>query len=436
MGEDIRRNTAFLLDSINSGNVDNVRRIVQSDLRIDVDANVADLIRYTTVEVPFVMVDCIDKREMVSPRKILGCALLRDDARILRLILEFTNIVRIEDYDAIISLHYSTREIHRIILNRFPVEMAHRNLYAGPENVYVGPNGAIPRSVLWVYTPIHVILLSLSMSQFVSNCFPRRMCFFSTQLAKYNYIVSRGGIFDSRRRRIAHLGTLTHLLLDDYIDLARKCLVSEFLQPFDQTRLNNFIQMSIRKMRRNPILFFLYDQINNHLHLPGNSNFQNKLLEANFLRHKLSGSIQKMTEFIVNNYFVFYGHSYKIRGYDTPARLYNLFRAGVYLIDDLDYAKDLLEIDRITPHVLYFIEESKSPFTLEFLCKLLIKRHIGPKNHFRKIKNLGLQVLMTDYLGYYKYTQNNVLYFPESWCLPHTQIPGEIRYFEDDDDLI
>lgn len=431
-----KRNTALLMDAINSGNARDVRRIVMSDIEIDVDADVTELYEYAEVEKPNVMVDCIDKRRPVSPRKILGCALLRDDTRIVIDLLRYTNIRGVDDHDAIICLHYSTSLVHSILVDRFPLDMANKELYAGSANVIVGPAGYIANSTRHLYTPIHVLLVSLAMSQIVSNTFPRIDSFFRTQKAKYNYIVAKGGIFNWRMRHIAHVGTLTHLLLSNHVKLAKQVIVAKFLDAFDQTKFNIFIHRCIPRLRRNPILFFLYDEINENLHFPGNSNFQNKLLQHSFLQNKQRSSITKMTEFIVVNYFVFYGHSYKIRIYDTPSRLYNLFRAGVYLIDDLDYANDLPRNNQITRFVLQFIEESKTPFSLQFLCRLFIKRYIGPKDHMRKIQQLGLPTLFTDYIAKYKYTTESNLFFSDSLSLPHEHIPGRIRYFPDEDDLV
>lgn len=436
MDENVKRNTASLLDAINSGDVRSVYRILRSDLDIDANADVSDVYDYTTVEVPRVIVDCIDNSEVIRPRKLLGCALLRDDTRILALLFTFGMIRTIEDYDAIICIHYSTAAIHNMVLNKFPWEMTNKNLYAGPSNVLVGADGVLPNSVGRLYTPIHIFLMSLWMSQIVSNCFPRRVSFFSTQTTKFLYTVRRGGIFDTRMRRLCTRGVLTHLLLTNFMELAKETIEAGFLDNFTQVKFIEFIHLCIPRMRRNPILFLLYDPINNHLHFPGDSVFQNKLLHPSFLRSRLSGSITAMTEFIVNNYFVFYADTYRMRVYDTPARLYNLFQAGVYLMDDLDYSRDLPIRDPITAHVLRFIDESKTPFPLEFLCKLYIKRRVGPKNHYQKIESLGLPQLITNYIVGYKYTQNNILYFPDAYAHPHDQIRGRIRYHDDDDDLI
>lgn len=284
-------------------------------------------------------------------------------------------------------------------------------------------------------TPLKSLLLTLDDGDVVNALYPRKKPFLEIQEEKFMYILERGGVYSEAVRNLQHMPILSHLLLENDTSLARRGMQAGFLD-FGFHTGDSIFSFFIRRMKRNPLLFLLYEDVCKGLTVRGNGVHQNVLLNPNILKKKQRHTLTMMTECVLRCNFVFRGHSYKIRSYDSPSRLYNLYRAGVYLIDDLDYASDLKETDPITKHVIKFIEESKTPFKLEFLCKMFIKRHLGPRNQTIKIKALNLTKIVEDYVLWFKYTQGGRLTRPNVWCSPQTRIPGKVKYHKDEYDLI
>lgn len=427
------RNTARLMDAINSGSVLDVRKILLRDDKIDVSTPVDILENYAQVPVPLVVLDCLDSARAMMPVKLIGCVFLQDDLRILQMILHYTGLNRIEYRDAIICIQYSTPEIHRMATNKFHRELTNKPLYVGyhPQDKNTGGYGMGSS----FYSPMQVLLQTLGTGDIVNGLYPRNRQYLDMQKEKFQYIIQRGGIYDAVARNALHMPILTHLLLEDNEHLAVKSILCGFLD-FGGCDGDSLLNFFIRKMKRNPIMFLMREEVCKHLRIKGNGVSQNILLNANIVRKKQKHTLCKMTEFVVKCGFVFKPRSYRIRSYDIPSRLYNLHRAGVYLIDDLNYAPDMHEADPITHHVHRFIEDSKSPFRLEFLCKLFLKSFFDPRAQTEKIKSLNLPKIIEDYLLSFKYTEGGQLRRPDVWCFPQARMPGVIRYHTDDHDLV
>lgn len=433
MDEVVVRNTASLMDAVNTGDVPRVRKILVRDDDIDVSISVDILESYAEEAVPQVMLDGIDSGRGVMPVKLLGCVFLQDDLRILQMILHYTGVYSLEDRDAMICIQYSTAEVHRMATNRFHTEMTNKALYS-PAHPRPSNQGGYGYNVNF-FSPMQILLQTLDTGDIVNGLFPRLRPFLETQTEKFRYMVERGAIYDNIARNALHMPILTHLLLEDNMHLAVKSIHAEFLD-FGGHDGDSLVNFFIRKMKRNPILFLMYEDVCKGLTIRGDGVSQEILLNTNIIRKKQKYTLCKVTECVLKCGFVFKPRSYRIRSYDAPSRLYNLYRAGVYLIDDLNYGPDLPETDPITEYVLSFIEESKTPFRLEFLCKLFLKRLLGPRNHTEKIKELHLTSIVQKYLLNFKYTQNGRLTRPDVWRLPQARISGAPKYHNDDYDLV
>lgn len=420
-------NTAKLLDAVNSGDVDELRYVL-TNLDFDINLDVEAIAPYATSEIPIIDVDIINRSRDIWPDKILGCAAVQPNLVICQMLFDICRDMVLTNNDAVICIYHSTRAIHRLITRKYPTIMINKRMLLSSRGAGLSLGIFFPM-LLYTFTPLHAILLSFFIhreaSMYIGNTFIQR------QIMKMEYMVQRGAVLDGiNNRRFKVLG---QLLIAGEINLVKNLLESRILH-FRDNICREYLRKLISLRLRDSIMFMVHDHVCKKNKISGYVG-QELLLDGMWNSRFLPKECEKWTEFFVHNQFVLGAQNYVIRFRDTPSRLYNLFRAGVYLRDQINYIPEMDQSSRIVQELVSFVEQSKSPFRLDFLCRLVIKREIGPTEHFSRIKSLSrcradicVPRPILEFLSTYKYTVKGRLINPDRWMYPISWRRAPVRY--------
>lgn len=426
--DNTEENTARLLDAINAGNAEEVRYVLES-FALDINVDISRISEYAAVEIPCVDVDIVNSSRDVEPERLLGCALLQKDISICRMILEYSDSITLTDKDAVICIYHSTRQVHRLVTRRFPALMVNRRLTLSARGANFSLENFFPL-LCWTYTPLHAVLLSFlshrDASMYLGNKYIPR------QLHKMRFLIRRGALLDGVS--YPSLPVLGQLLLLGELQLARVLLDARILN-FSDAICNTYLRRLITLQLKNSIMFLVHDRACRRFKISSPDAGQQLLTAPHFLRRLNPYECQKWTEFIVHNQFVLSPIRYFVRFADTASRLYNLFRAGVYLSDPMGHVGDMDQSLPVVKDVADFLVQSKSPFRLDFLCRQAVKQALGPTEHYSKIKSLlhyshdiNVPKPVLRFLAVYKYTVKGKLVNGNDWVYPISWRRAPVRY--------
>lgn len=411
-------NTPLLLDAVNSGSIENVRYVLENNEYLDLNIELCYLKRRATVPIPEVDIDIIQHSRDVQPERILGCAVLQRNAAITAALLDYSDSVVLTHADAVICMYYSTNQVHRLVTDSFPETMVNRRLVLDGRGASRYMRMFFPL-LTWCYTPIHVLLLSFYMHSEIglhmSSSFMRQ------QRRKLRYIDSRGGVLDGETNYSWR--TLGQLLIAGELKLA-KAMLSCGVVNFSLPVCRRYLRQIIKLKKRNAFLFLTNERVCRPLSMKGPDAGHDIILSNEWTLTTSTRANERWTELILHNQFVFNGNHYTIRCMDTPSRVYNLFRAGVYIRDTFDYIDEMDQRNPLVHVVRDFVEKSRTPFRLDFLCRQVVKQAVGPKDHYRKLtelynpqSNICVPKPIVRFLAVYKYTIKGKLR-GDKWLCP------------------
>lgn len=413
---ELMANTALFLDAVNTGDISEAMDMLYAGTSLDLNMKVEHLDPYTHESTPVVRVDLLDARKVLKPERVLGCVILQDAPDLLNYIMQRYKPDRISDHDAVICTYISTCRIHEIITREYPVIMVNRKLRTGFYSAIRPLEEFIPLFV-WCFTPIHAILLSCFNFSKMSVHYTKTKKYIVQQCGKLNLVLSLGGCLNGESPR--HLSLIGQVLMSGEFSLAKSVLEAGVLT-ITSDEMYLFFYLFLRERNTRAISFILHDSTCRFADFLDNDLTHTDILRRGFIRRSHMYELSYITEFLVNNNFTFTGQSYKITAVDTADRIYNLFRAGVYVRDTSGYVEAMKSKRRIVKEIKMFVKRSKTPFSLERLCGLKVKWILGPKHHYEKL--LSLKHQLPDHviasLACYKFTENHRLINPDKWDMP------------------
>ena len=408
-------NTSALLDAVNSGDVNKVLQIKQEAWMLDINMDISLIFFDVKVPLPKVCVDIMDSRKLVTPEKLLGCLLLQKDAKFVEIVLDIFKPPELSDNDAIICLYHSTFEVYEMITDGYQHTMINKKLLAGYRGAVVNQLKEFIPNFMWCFTPLHVILISCYVSRKHPLVYTRDVIYIKEQCRKLRHVIGLGGVLNGESGWCFPL--LIQLLKAGESCLAKAALEDQIIKlPVDTFGYS--IRSFWREMNNEAILFLLHDPACQAVDFKGGDFGQELLLSWGFFRKFRYDQLEYLTEFAVHNFFGFRTTNYRATYLDTPSRLYNLHQAGIYIQDPAKSLK-YYEDSNIVKRVRQFIEDSKTPFRLEFLAGQVVKYKVGPKWYFEKIMrlhhSLRIPLNVAEYLLRYKYTFEGLLKNEDKW---------------------
>lgn len=420
--DELLQQTASFVDAVINGETSVALHILDNET-IDLDADMMDIEQYMCTEPPYLRIDVLNTSDDVTPGNAIGCVLAGNCPTVMeRVMTSHAKPDTITDHDAIICIYNSDLTTFRLALEHYPEVMTNRRLRTG-FNTRVPYLTCFSPLFAYCYTPIHVAILSCFIYRRSSINYRRCISFFTRQFAKIITLTGAGAYLDGRRSYGLNLGG--QLILHEEFVLFEKCFQTGLIYVRGEDMVSFFNQF-LHHYKTESLKYILKDTFLQHLDFPENDEFlgHDVVLRRSYLRSIDTCQRDEITELLVHNNFIFTGsYTYDIRMYDTPARLYNLFHAGVYITDTRGNHKFLNPTSPVVKReIKSILKRSKSPFSLERLCGLKVKSILGPKNHYYKLKCLKdyLPIHVLYSLALVRFTKQGRI--PAHWCIPRERV--------------
>ena len=235
-----------------------------------------------------------------------------------------------------LCLYYSREDVHHLVTENFPLKLVNKKLRMGRCIKTLG-RFFFPL-FMWSYTPVHAILPSFLTYTVSRLIIPNYLIMQKAKLAK---TITRGGVLNGSNHGC--LRTVGQLLVAGELTLLKtllECGILKFTQ--DVSHVYIWVLLSMQKI--NGILFLLYDRSCKHFPISGFTGGHQLLLSGQFSRCIMRYESSMLVEFMVHNHFVFgCDVTHVVRFTDKPLKLFNLYRAGIYLHDPIGYVKHMDE---------------------------------------------------------------------------------------------
>lgn len=410
---DLMKNTGIFLDAVNTRDFKLAMDMVNDGLDMDMSLKVSELVSYTVESLPVFRVDLLNANKPVRPEEVMGYVLLKDNTDLLECVLDKYKPDTLVDHDAVMCTYLSSQRIHEMVVTHYPDVMINRKLRTGFYSAIRPLDEFIPLFV-WCYTPIHAILLSCFNYSRISVYHTRTKRYIAQQRGKLNLLLRLGGCLNGEcARQMTLIGQL--LLCNEF--MLAKAALEEGILTITSSEMYLFFFLFLKNRNTRAIAFILHDTACKSADFLTPDLTHDDILRRGFIRRSHMHELCHITEFLVKNDFTYVGYNYTIKSCDTAARIYNLFRAGVYVRDTNGCVAGMRSKRRIVKEIKKFVIQSKTPFSLERLCGLYIKHTLGPKNHNKKLRALKYEIPehVIDSLMCNKFTENSRLINPDEW---------------------
>lgn len=328
--------------------------------------------------------DILNQYRNTIPDKILGCAALQKNVQITQFILDHLKPDVITDFDATICLYHSNIDVFKLIVENYSYTMVNKRLYVGDNSDIQTFENYKPIFNRY-FTPVNILLWSFFDMSHNRDSYDKPYLYRKQQLEKLSYLVKEmGGCLNGFSNTNAPL--CFQLMFQKQFRLLDMC-VNNGLLIFPKN-IDGYIYNAIKAYNTEMIIYLLYSKTVQHIDFKKNIIDHELLIYQHKVRRMHPLYLNALTEVIVKGHFVFYGNHYTAIRSDTVERLYNLHMAGVYIHDPFNTVCTKLGSNIIKAYVTQFIIDSNSPFSLTFLCKLFVKKLIGPKRHVQKLIKL------------------------------------------------
>lgn len=407
-GVELLKLTASFVDAANFGNTQLAIEILENEtLNLDIDMGVIE--EYMCSLPAKARVDVLDSRKDVPPEQPIGCLFIINDSHLLdRLMHSTSRPTLVTDHDALICTYVSDIPTYQIALDNYPNIMVNKKLRS-TERTDIPYLKSFKPLFKYCFTPLLAVLHSFFINRRRSLHYTRTLSAYRCQCVKIHLLLSLGAFIDGNTSYALSLAG--QLIFHEEFLLFEKC-VNMGIVSIQRDEMDTVFGQFVRYFRLESVTYIFRSPFCTHLDFVISDEFLGHygLVQKGFLRRLTAGQKNELTELLLNLNFGFTGDlTYTMNTSDSPSRIYNLYKAGVYIRDRQNVHRFMDDDDPIKEKVGRILQACKTPFTLEELCRFKIKSIVGPKHHYYKLKLLApyIPIHVLHSLARIQYTKNS-----------------------------